>query len=649
MSSIILKNINIKNVINTNYQLLTIKELLTSINYNLDNIYIDRFWYSIQDDKWIYLDTELILWLEYKDVNKGKEKIIKFLKRSFQENEDFKILNNEDFNINEFCSPAAGEQNYEEEKRGAHNKQYITVSPDCFKELCMDVGTIKSKEIKKYYIELEKVFKFYLEYQNEYRKLELENNKKGLEEKENIINEQKEKIDNNANDIKIDKHKYLIEKFNNKQCIYAIEVNIKFDKRLIKIGSTKNIKDRILAMNTQYSCKCILLDIYECENNYREIEQYVLTKKEIRENLYKEKINGAMPNEIVKLSDKFNYDQLIFIIKNSIKTNVYLTPVQLLEKQKLDLVNRLLDNGYNPNLFENFTINIITKDEINNNGVNTKCSTCIECNNKKSNIVNETTSENDDLINNFYNKKESDNVNETTNENNEDEENDECKTEIPNFSFKIKNTRGRKIQKINPNNLDVVVQLYDSMIHVLRSDDGVKYAKGNLQEAIKRNITYKGFRWCFVEKGEDPTISKAKPTNMNVKSRITEPIVKMNDTKTEIIDIYNSQEECFLNNGLTKPKLRELIIFDRLFHNVYFCKITDCSSELLHKYNIANSLFKKQTKSKSVIAINPLTKEETIFKTISEIPIKLGGTACSINSAIKNKTIYNGYFWKLNE
>jgi phage anti-repressor protein len=52
-----------------------------------------------------------------------------------------------------------GEQNLNEEKRGAHNKQYITVSPDCFKELCMHVGTKKSKEIKKYYIKLEKVFK----------------------------------------------------------------------------------------------------------------------------------------------------------------------------------------------------------------------------------------------------------------------------------------------------------------------------------------------------------------------------------------------------------------------------------------------------------------------------------------------------------
>jgi hypothetical protein len=643
MNSIV--NFKYSDLINQTNKLLSIKELLTAINYNTDNLYIDRFWDSIQDDKWIYLDNELILWLEYKDIKRGKEFIIRLLKRNFIDNDDYKILDNNEFDINNFCSTMAVEQNYEEEKRGAHNKQYIITSPDCFKELCMHVGTSKSKEIKKYYIELEKVFKFYLEYQNEYRKLELENKNQELESKESIINEQKEILDSTIKNTKLDKHKMLIEKFKNKQCIYIIEVNLENELNLIKIGSTKNIYDRISAMNSSYSCECILLDIYECETNYREIEQYILTNKDIKKNLYKEKINNVMPKEIVKLSEYFNYEQLINIIQDSIKTNIYLTPVQLLEKQKMDLVNRLLDNGYNPNLFENFTINIITKHEVelkNNN-----------------NCYNQNKINIDEIINNFYknttapeneliNEPETKNANELINESAAESVTEPEIEFNNNFSFKIKNTRGRKIQKINPNNLNVVVQVYDSMIHVLRSNDGVKYSKGCIQHAIKYNTLYKGFRWCFVEKNEDPNISKAKPTT-NKTNRITEPIVKMNESKTEIIDIYNNQEECFLNNGLTKAKLKELILNNTLFHNIYFCKISDCDPEILHKYNISNTLFKKQTKSKSIIAINPLTKEEIIFKTISEIPIKLGGTSCSINSAIKNKTIYNGYYWKLKE
>ena len=349
MNSIILKNLDLTTIIKHDFQLLTIKELLNKVNYNLDNLFIDRFWNNIKDDKWIYLDNELILWLGYKELNKGKENILRILKKYNKENDDYKILNNTEFDINNFCSPQTLEQNINEEKRGAHNKQYIILSPDCFKELCIHVGTKKSKEIKKYYIELEKIFKFYLEYQNKYRELELDN--KNIE------------LDNTIKNNKLDKHKYLIEKFNYKQCIYVIEVNIN-EKNLIKIGSTKNIYDRILAMNTTYSSKCILLDIYECKNNYREIEQYILSNKDVKENLYKEKINNVMPKEIIHLSVDFNYNQLIHIIKDSIKKNVYLNPVQLLEKQKMDLLNRLLDNGYNPNLFKNFTINIVTKHEV---------------------------------------------------------------------------------------------------------------------------------------------------------------------------------------------------------------------------------------------------------------------------------------------
>ena len=224
MNKIILKNINLTDLVNNNTDLLTIKELLNKVNYNLDNIYIDRFWYNIKDDKWLYLDDELILWLEYNEIRRGKEQIIKLLKKYFIENEDYKILNHTEFDINYFyadprparnkdkfdinncCSSQTIEQNLNEEKRGVHNKKYITVSPDCFKELCMHVGTKKSKEIKKYYIELEKVFKFYLEYQNEYQKLQLENKNNELKNKEKELLNAKDKVMDMARDFK---HKEL--------------------------------------------------------------------------------------------------------------------------------------------------------------------------------------------------------------------------------------------------------------------------------------------------------------------------------------------------------------------------------------------------------------------------------------------------------
>ena len=628
---------NMTNLIDINNEMLSVKDILKVVNYNIGNIYIDKFWDSIQYNKWIYIDNDMLLWMGYncEELKDNKKKYIKLLHNNFEEVNDYKLINNKEFLEISKC-PLRSLENI---NINTHNKtQHLIVSPDCFKESLMMLRTEKSKNIKKYYVEIEKIFRFYLEYQNEYQKLKLK----------------KELLDNIKN-TKLEKHLYLIEKFNYKQCVYIIEVTIiknNIETKLIKIGSTKHIHDRILAMNTAYSCKCILLDIYECTSNYREIEQSILSNKEIKQNLYKEKINNVMSKEIVQLTEIFNYDQLIQIVKDNIKKIVYLNPFQLLEKQKMDLVNRLLDNGYNPNLFENFTINI----NINE--------TDLICKNLKQDIkenlkqdikedikqdIKEDIKEDikqdikEDIKQDIKEDIIEDIKEESTKEEYEDKEN------VNNIPFKIKHSRGRKIQKINPNNLSIVVEVYNSMIYLLRSDEGVKYLKSGVQDAIRNNTIYKGFRWCFVEKDEDPMISKAKPTNTEISTRITEPIVKMNNSKNEIIDIYNSQEECFLNNGLTKSKLKDLIKSQELYHNVYFLKISDCDKELLKKYNINNEQLKKNIRSKSIIAINPLSKEEMIFDTITEIPIKLGGTESSINTAIKNKTIYNGYYWKLKE
>ena len=72
MSNLTLKNINIVNIIDINSKILTIKELLKHVNYDINNIYIDQFWDNIENEKWIYIDNELILWMDYKDTKRGK-------------------------------------------------------------------------------------------------------------------------------------------------------------------------------------------------------------------------------------------------------------------------------------------------------------------------------------------------------------------------------------------------------------------------------------------------------------------------------------------------------------------------------------------------------------------------------------------------
>lgn len=345
MNSIInFKNIDLTTLINQNKELLTIKELLITIDYNIDNLYIDRFWDNIKDDKWIYLDNELILWLGYKDIKHGKEQIIKLLKKYNKENEDYKILNNNEFNINNFCAGVSREQNYEEEKRGAHNKQYIITSPDCFKELCMHVGTGKSKEIKKYYIELERVFKFYLEYQNEYRKLELENKNQELEEKENIINKQQKEIkDVNERIVDLSHHLFKYKELKENTYLYVatnkhlslqnnykIGVSTQLTKRLINYNSNNNVNDRFYytyvkkihnAYTVEYMIKYILKEFKNTNSN----EIYILNH-EYLVNILDNLINNY--NNIISYYNLLMKDYVINLKNNSFN-NLIPNPIDI--------------------------------------------------------------------------------------------------------------------------------------------------------------------------------------------------------------------------------------------------------------------------------------------------------------------------------
>lgn len=624
---------NISECINVNENLLTVTELLEKINYPYNKLYLDKFWDCITDEKWLYINSEMLIWMGYSknEIKKGKLSYSKLLDSNFDETVDYKMINNKEFKNN------AKSLSKDLENVELHNKtKHLMISPDCFKQSLMLLKTDKAKEIRSYYIALEKIFKLYLEYQNEYKlQYQVHQNLKIQNELSNI----------NRN-TKLEKHKYLVDKFKNKRCVYIIEIK---EGVYIKIGSTQDIYNRLSAMNTAYSTTCIVLDIFECVNNFREVEQNILNNTQIKKNLYKEKINGVMPKEIVELCDSFNYEQLYQIVKDNVKKHIFLNPIQLLEKQKLDyemeklkLVNKLLEHGYDPNLLDKFTISINFNNNTNNNtkDSNVEQATSSIAKQVTSPIVEQATSSiNNSTINNSTISNHLEDI--------EDQEDDDEPLVFKPEIKKIK-ARGRPIIKIDPNNLSLVLNVYESMYYLLRANEGVNYLKSGVQDACRDNKLYKGYRWAFIEKGEDPYSYQAAPTNMKITNRIVEPIVKLNSAKDEVLEVYNTQEECFINNKLKKEKLNKLIKTKEIHDNVYYIKMSECDSHILDTYTNKINKVQNRTNSKPVISINPLTKEEIIFNTISEVPIKIGGSIESIRIAIANKTLYNGYFWKYN-
>ena len=78
--------------------------MLTADEYikktNIDQIYIDTFWYTITNKKWLLIDNNMLIWIGYNctDLYSNKVKYIKLLFENFIKEKDFKQLNTQKFN-----------------------------------------------------------------------------------------------------------------------------------------------------------------------------------------------------------------------------------------------------------------------------------------------------------------------------------------------------------------------------------------------------------------------------------------------------------------------------------------------------------------------------------------------------------------------
>ena len=159
---------------------------------------------------------------------------------------------------------------------GGQNKELILVTPDCFKMLCMRSNTKKSKQVQKYYIELEKLLDKY---------------------KNVIIEQQNKKIKILENDLK--KQDYPKEG----RCYIFEEIDELGDK-YYRIGQSDNLKNRMSTHNSSSSHNKII--VFEIKT--KDIYHY---EKCLRSTLYRYKYK----NDFFKAS--------LSLIKKSVKNCSY--------------------------------------------------------------------------------------------------------------------------------------------------------------------------------------------------------------------------------------------------------------------------------------------------------------------------------------
>jgi hypothetical protein len=642
----------VQNMFTDHQQQLFISSFFCFLRYNPKNDFVvnfDEIWkwmgFTRKDHAKRLLDKILVENIDYKiffppkgenseNANSNNKNIV-FLQS--QENSK-KEINIKDKKINRDKDGNIIKNNSDEKNKRGRPEEKILMTINAFKKFCLKANTARSDEIHDYYIKMEELLQETI-------------NEETDELREQLLLKDTE----HKTDIKKEKHNTLVNLHKKKNCVYLCEIDA---NNLIKIGSSKEVDDRNKSLSSEYKNKLVFLDIFECDH-FREAEDNILRDPVIIDNLYKQPIkpNGKTSCEVVKLTEDFTYSKLVSIVKHHVNNvqNSLLSAGQLLdkqrmeiEKQKIELENKKIDSElllamiknnnsgkikkFIENKFENMLNNVLLnmdkdkiKDEI------------------EEQIKEDTTEIIKEEVKNEVKKIADENIKENIKENININPDNKIVIDV---NRNIRKPQGRKIQKIEPNDLTKVVKVYDSMMYLLRSPENDRFKKPCMEKAINSNLIYQGYRWCFVEDGCDPNISVAKPTKES-KCQNSDVILQLNESKTKILNSFSTKKELSKELKITKKRLNKMMQEDIKFNNCFYVTYSECPDELLKKFN--GSTTRKVNASNSlgpIKRIDPITKSEIIFNTFDEINVKLGYRRVTIKKAIDNKTLYGGHIWE---
>ena len=302
------------------------KQILVNSNDILDNKNI----HDKDCDKTAFVATKAVLSydeiqiLDNKNINDKYVEKLAFVatKASVLEEKEYNIINQElidEKNIyNNYCEETALVATKAVVKNGGQNKQTIMLNIKCFKSLCLKAQTKKASEIHEYYIKMEEILQEIVEEETDELKIQ-------LAQKDNIIFENKELIQNTKKDKQQAIEKAIIVQFPvNTECIYigTIDNTNEAGEKLIKFGHTNNLTNRVCDHHNSYDNFSLVM-AFRVQNKV-EIENLIKTYPKIKRQIRNIEVNGKNKTEIIAYdSNNFTIEKLIRYIEDIIHSKTY--------------------------------------------------------------------------------------------------------------------------------------------------------------------------------------------------------------------------------------------------------------------------------------------------------------------------------------
>ena len=236
-------------------------------------------------------------------------------------------------------------------------------------------------------------------------------------------------------------------------------------------------------------------------------------------------------------------------------------------------------------------------------------------------------------------------------EESEKEEEEEISKEEPQlFTIRKRNHSSRipKIYQYNPDNLTTPIKMYNGPAEVERQN--ATFSPTPLKLASKNNTIYKGFRWLYVNRNEEPP-QELEPTKetKNVSPEV-QFIAMIDVKKTKILAVYSNQKQAVEARNMKCNSFTRAIQQQSLSSGMYWNFFDKCSEEMQTEYLSHSKLPERYVSacSKKVQQIDPKTNE--IIKTYNsnrEVCNVAQISTAIIRRITETGEIYNGYKWKL--
>jgi prophage antirepressor-like protein/DNA-binding transcriptional MerR regulator len=416
----------------------------------------------------------------------------------------------------------------------------------------------------------------------------------------------------------------LKEAYDNKNVVYVCKMKDDDehpDRFVIKIGSTQNIKERMGNISRDYNIiEPLLLDVIPCDSHTK-LENLVHKHETIQiykyENIIKR--NGNISRETYLVNDEL-YKDVIKIIKDMRKSISIPNIDKVIELEKIKL--------------ENNTIKLRQE----------------ELDIKKKELELRMK----ELEYEMYKKDKSENPENEDQIGSDTEPDDESESNQQNTLSYVKERRNSmKIPKVcqyELTDLKTPINIYDSPLDVERKYDYI--SQGGLKKSSQKNVIYKGYRWLYIKRDENPPMEIPPTVVSKFKSTEVRFIAMIDIKRTKILEVFATQKDAVEARNMKCNGFTRAIQNQSISSGHYWNYFDECPKEWQEEYLKTNKLPEKHIypTGKIIQKIDPISKN--VLETLNsrrDVVRKYQMSYNNLASLVNTDKIYNGFLWKEND